>query len=306
MNTKKLFSGIFLTAVLLSACTTVEPGTVSVLVDMGEIKGAISPGTYYDGPLMDYHSFSTRTQNFDMIGTAAQNHESNGQGTVSVLTRDQLTVNIDCTIQFHLNKDHVVSIYSKFGAEYAQTVIHSPARAAIRDSAGHFIAMELVTRRENLQSTLESEIRTKIHSMLRQQGVSTNAVILDAVLIRHIDLPNTLDESIANLQRERMQTQQRQQAAQTATQEADRQAAEARGNAERNLILARAAAETRRIEAESQANANRVISASITPNLLHLRSIEAQREVLSSNQTRVVFLPPNMNMFSNIGNLVNP
>ncbi len=295
---------VFLAATL-AACTTVEPGTVAVFVDMGKVEGAVGPGTYYDGPLMEYNVFSTRTQNFDMIGTGnAANHEQNGQGTVTVLTRDQLTVNIDCTIQFHLNPDHVIPVYTKFGKDYAQTVIHSPTRAAIRDSAGHFIAMELVTRRENLQNTLESEIRTKIHTMLRQQGVSTNAVILDAVLIRHIDLPNSLDESIANLQRERMQTQQRQQAALTAAQEADRQAAEARGNAERSLILTRAAAQTRMIEAESEANANRTINASITPALLHLRTIEAQRAVLSSNQTRVVFLPPNVNMFNNVGNFL--
>lgn len=295
-------SSLFALIALSTACQTVEPGTIAVLVDYGQIKGTYGPGTYYEGPMMEYKVLSTRTQSFNMIGVPptsnGNNREQTGEGTVTVLTRDQLSVNIDCTIQFHLNPDHAIPIYTSFGMDYAQTVIHSPARAAIRDSAGHFIAMDLVDRREALQQNLESEIRTKIQTMLRQQRVSTNAIILDAILIRSIDLPNSLDESIASLQRERMQTQQRQQSALTAIREAERQAAEARGNAERSLILARAASETKRIEAEAEANANRIIGASLSSQILNLRAIEAQRSILSSNQTRVVFMPPSMNLFN--------
>ena len=300
---RTFLSGVVLSMVL-AACETVSPGEVAVKIDTGHVEGVYPPGFYYDGPMMEFHKLSTRAQSFDMIGTPTQGqaHERSGEGTVTVLTRDQLSVNLDCTVQFHLNGDQALAVFIKFGENYAQTVVHTPARAAIRDSAGRFNALDLSNRREELQTTLESEIRNKIHFLLRQQRVSTNAIILDSVLIRNIDLPNTLDESIVALQRERMQTQQRQQAALTAAQDAARQMAEIRGQSERNLLVARTAADTRRIESESIAAANRTIAASLTPELLRLRAIEAQRDVISSNQTRTVFMPPNMSLF-NLGNI---
>lgn len=295
----RLFCGLAI-AMLAAACETVSPGEVAILVDTGTVKGVYPPGFYYDGPMREFHKLSVRAQSFDMIGTPTQNqnHERSGEGTVTVLTRDQLSVGLDCTVQFHLNSDQALPVFVKFGENYAQTVVHTPVRAAIRDSAGRFNALDLSNRREELQQTLETEIRNKIHTLLTQQRVSTNAIVLDSVLIRNIDLPNSLDESIVALQRERMQTQQRQQAALTAQQDAVRQMADIRGQSERNILAAETAARTRRIESDSIALANRTIAASLTPELLRLRAIEAQKEVLASNQTRTVFMPPNMSLFN--------
>jgi regulator of protease activity HflC (stomatin/prohibitin superfamily) len=290
------------------ACTTIEPGEVAVMTSWGEIKpGQWPSGTYSEGPGTHYHKMSIRTQSFNMIGapTADNSHERGGEGTVRIITKDQLSVNMDVTVQFHLNPDHANPIFRAFGAEYAPTVIHAQVRTAVRDAAGQFRALDLVEQRQTLQHAVESEVTKRIHALLSQQRISTNAIMLDGILIRDIDLPQSLDDSIANLQRERMTTQQRQQAALTAAQEAQRQMTEARGQIEAGLIRTRGNAEARRIEAEAEANANRIVAMSLTPEILRLRTIEANRAALTSSGTRTIILPSSSIPLLNLGNLVN-
>lgn len=290
-------------AFLAMGCETVEPGHVAVMTKWGEISPGTWPsGTYGQGPGTDFHPMNIRTQSFDMIGSGGE-HEGRGAGTVKVITRDQLSIDMDVSVQYHLNPDHANPVFRAFGADYGPTLIHSQVRTAVRDAGGQFRAMDLVDQRHQLQTAIETEVARRINTMLRQQRVATNAIVLDGVLVRNIDLPQTLDDAIANLQRERMQTQQRQQAALTAAQEAQRLQTEASGQIAAGLIRTRGNAEAKRIEAEAEADSNRRISASLTPELIRMRAIEAQRAVLSNSNTRTVFLAPNMNLFGGLPGL---
>jgi regulator of protease activity HflC (stomatin/prohibitin superfamily) len=117
---------------------------------------------------------------------------------------------------------------------------------------------------------------------------------IDNILIRNIDLPASIDEAIANVQRQRQATAERTQANLTAQQEAARILTVANGEAVALVARTRADAEMLRIRSEAQATANRILSESLSPAFLQYERIQATRSVLSSSGTRTVFLPGGM------------
>lgn len=276
---------------ILSGCyTTVEPGEVAVVVDWGKVQKWTYPeGFHFIAPVgIDLVNMSTRTQIYEMghSGTAQANTEQSPETSVdrgepiSVLSKDQLTVTVSATVQFHLNPSAAPKVFQLYGESYADTIVHPNIRTAIRDTASNFNAIDLVDKRSELQNQLEVLVHDQIANALKSRNISQNAIVVEAVLLQNIDLPDSLDESIANVVRERQATAQREQALRTAEAEARRLRMQAEGEAQ-----------ARTIRAEAEAEANRKLTASLTSQVLELRRIEATNALLSSNQTRVIMVP---------------
>jgi regulator of protease activity HflC (stomatin/prohibitin superfamily) len=90
--------------------------------------------------------------------------------------------------------------------------------------------------------------------------VPAGAVIVDNILLRNIALPQSLSESIANVQRQRQMTAAAEQETATARQRAARDLAIAQGDAAQLTARTRADAEMLSIRTTAQANANGYIS----------------------------------------------
>jgi regulator of protease activity HflC (stomatin/prohibitin superfamily) len=282
-----------LTALLLLAsaastgCTeTVNPGEVGVAVYWGETQSWVYPeGFHFTSPWMTVVHMSTRTQAYEMgvSGTpgasGAESSVERGE-SISVLTQDQLSVQLSATVQFHLNASTAPMIYRMYGESYADTIIHPLVRTAIRDAASSFSAIDLVDQRPRLQTTMEENVQQRLEEALNGRNIPTNAVVIENILLQNIDLPESLDASIAAVQQQRQQTVQRQQALLTAQAEADRLRTEADGEAAAT-----------RIRAEAQADANRALAASLTPAVLEQHRIEATLAILSDANTRTVMVP---------------
>lgn len=279
---------LFAIAISASAigCHTVEPGNVGVFKRFGTIdQTPRQPGLY--GTTLGFaniEDMSTRTQSYTMAGPG---QEAQSNGSVNVLSRDQLAVALDVTIQFHLNGQYAVQVYQKFGLGYAD-LIHQRVRTAVRDAASEFTAVDLVDKRQELAVRMNNLIRTSVREMLTSQGVPEQAVAVDNVMIRNIDLPNSLDEAIARVQTQRQATAQAEQAALTARQNAERMAVEATGNAEALRIRTEGEARAIRINAEANAAANTALARSLTPELVRYQQIEMMGRLLGSNQSRVI------------------
>jgi regulator of protease activity HflC (stomatin/prohibitin superfamily) len=281
----------------LMGCTeTINPGEVGVAVDWGQTQSWTFPeGFHFHGIGTDVIHMSTRTQAYEMgaSGTAepsTQESTLDRGESISVLTQDQLGVVISATVQFHLEPSAAPEIYRLYGFSYQDALVHPLVRTAIRDAASGFTAIDLVDRREDLQEQMEANVHRQLESVLTNRGVPTSAVVIENILLQNIDLPDTLDESIAAVQQQRQLTIRSQQALLTATAEANRLVTEATG-----------AAQATAIQANAQAAANRTIAESLTPAILEQHRIEATRAMLSSQQTRVIMLPS-----TGVSVMVNP
>lgn len=269
-------------------CTeTINPGEVGIVTDWGQVQPWVyTEGFHWVSPVgINIYPMSTRTSAYEMgssgnrTGQGPETTTERGE-PISVLTRDQLSVTLSCTVQFHLNAQTAPLVYRMYGMAYADTIVHPLVRTAIRDAASSFSAIDLVDKRQELQVLMESNVQTRLEEALEGRGIPVNAVVIESILLQNIDLPSSLDESIAAVQQQTQMTVQREQALRTAEAEAARLRTEADGEAAAQLIRARA-----------QADSNRMLAESITPSVLELRRIDATTAILSSPQTRTVMVP---------------
>jgi len=289
---------VILAVASFGCSTTVDPGTIGVPVNWGQVQTYTYPeGFHFVSPFTDVHSMSIRTQTYDMGGAVAQrsqeendsSHNNHPDNAVNILTSDQLAVVMEVSIQFHLNPRGALEVYRLFGENYADAVVHPIVRAAVRDAASEFTAIQLVDQRARLQSRMEELVREGLTSTLRGREIDPNAITIDNILLRNIDLPESLDASIAAVQQQQQHTARSQQALLTARAEADRARVEAEGASVSTLARARAEAE-----------ANRIIAASLDPRVLEARRIEAMRGILANEHTRLVMLPTGTTPMLNI------
>lgn len=283
---------MFLMGVLATSlgCTTVDPGQVGIEVRFGQIQGGVLPPGMYGSFISDVKTLSTQTQTYTMAGAGA---EGAGDGSVNVLARDQLPVKLDVSVMFHLNGDRAISVLRAFGERYDNNIVHPLVRTAVRDAASEFTAVDLIDRRAELQARMTTLVRATLAATLRGRQVNADSVVVDNILIRNIDLPQSIDDAIANVQRQRQLTAASTQANLTAQQEAARVLTIANGEAAALIARTTADAQMLAVRSTAQAAANRVLAASLTPELLQYERIQATRAVLGSNQTRTVFLPGN-------------
>lgn len=273
---------------LVGCTTTINPGEVGVEVRWGAVKPGVRQPDIYLTVISDVERMSVRTQTYTMAGAGA---EAQVNGSVNVLARDQLPVALDVSVMFHLNGERAIDVYRTFGANYDDQIVHPLVRTAVRDAASEFTAIDLVDKRSELQARMSTLVRVQLAATLQGRRVNPDAVQIDNILIRNIDLPQALDEAILSVQRQRQATAASVQANLTAQQEAARALTAANGDAAALIARTTADATMLRIRSESQAAANRALAQSLTPEFLAYARIQATQAVLQSNGTRTVFLP---------------
>lgn len=253
------------------SCATVEPGQVGIGVDMDGVQDSVyQPGFHVVSITTSIVPMSLQTQTYEMAG----------DDEIHALTQDQLSVDLEVTINFSLNEQHAIAVYTAYTQDYAGRIVHPIVRTAVRDAASTFTAPNLVDHRDEFQAAMEQQVAQQLTRTLQQRQLPPDAIRIENVMLRNIDLPEALDQSIAAVQQQRMQTQQRQQALQTAEAEAARLRTEAEG-----------AAAAQQIRARAEAEANRTIAESLTSAVLEARRIEAMQALANSPGSRVVFYP---------------
>lgn len=283
------FCILALSAASSSGCDSVEPGNVGVQTRFGSVINHVDqPGLYFTG-FNDMHTFGTRIQTYTMAGASSM--EQGGEGAIHALTRDSLPVTVECSVTFHLNGDHAVLVFSKLGDDYANRLIHPSVRSSIRNAISELTMQQLIDQRAELQNHIQTLVTTQLTQTLTSQHVPTNAIVVDAILLRDIDLPESIDEAIAQVQRARQLTAQRQQELLTAQQEAQAALTRAQGEANANLARVDGNAQAALRMARANAEANAILARSLTPELLQLNRQEVMRAVLASNRTTTVFVP---------------
>ena len=113
--------------------------------------------------------------------------------------------------------------------------------------------------------------------------------------LREIILPPKIKQQIEAVQIAKQQAERVKYEVLRAKQEAQKKAALATGVAEAKKIQAQGEADAVMIRAKAEANANKLISNSLSPELLKLKQIEVQgkfNEALKDNKNAQIFLTP--------------
>ncbi len=304
-------SWLFIILAIVAVMIFFKPFTI---INSGEVGIKVNTGKFNEKPLnAGLHFYVPMIQKIITVNTkikqiiySNENNVIGGGGyktlndiedngvihnrAIPVLDKRGLTVHIDLAVQYQLRADSAPKTIERWGLHtWEEKIINSKVREVVRDVIGKYAAEKLPEMRNEIASTIQTKVTDKI------QSLEGKPVLLSSVELRNIVLPQKIRDKIEQLQAEKQNVNIAEQQKERAKQEAQKNAEIARGEAERNRIVAQGQADKIRIEAEEQAKANRLISNSLTPELLQLEQIKTQgkfNEALKVNKDAKIFLTP--------------
>jgi len=246
----------------LGACSRVPAGNVGVkLYLLGQSKGVdteqLTPGLYWVGWNEELHLFPTFTQNY--VFTKDINEGSPTDESLTFQTKEGLSVNTDIGLSYYIDPNKASAIFQKYrmGLEEVTRVY---LRNELRDA---FVTLSSTQPIEAVYGQGKAELVQKVVERVRER-IEPIGFILDGIyLVGDLRLPPSVVTAINDKIGATQKAQQRENEVRQAEAEAAKKVAEADGTAKSILAVARA-----------QAEANKILAASITPELVRYKGIE--------------------------------
>ena len=274
-----------------------------VVINSGEVGIKVTTGKYENAPLLPgFHLYIPGLQKVIVVDTKVRliNYrtveEMSGfdsgiriNPAINILDARGLPVSIEMTVQYKLMPSGAPNTIATWGLSWEDKIVNPVVRNIVRNVVGGYNAEELPTKRNEIATLIENGIRAQI------EALENKPVSIESVQLREIVLPAKIKDQIEKVQIANQEAERLKYEVLRAKQEAEKKAALAQGEAERNRIEAQGRADAVTIEAKAQADANKLISNSLTNDLLHLEQIKVQgkfNDALRENKDAKIFLTP--------------
>jgi regulator of protease activity HflC (stomatin/prohibitin superfamily) len=255
-------SGVFVIAIGLfsSMFKQIDAGKVGVQSLYGNVQPDIlESGLHVINPLLDITDFDIQTQNYTMSAIHSEGAQE-GDDAIRVLSNDGLEVVIDLTVLYRISPSDAPKIFKQIGVNFSDKIVRPVTRTRIRDNAVYYDAVALYSTKRN---EFQQRIFKSIEDDFKKRGL-----ILEQLLIRNINLPNSVKLSIESKINAEQDAQKMTFVLQKEKQEAER----------------------KRVEAQGIADYQRIISMGLTDKQLQYEQIKAQKELAASPNTKIIFM----------------
>jgi len=241
------FVALIAVILLFSCVTKVSTGHVGVLTLFGRVTPEVLPeGIHLINPLKTNNEMSIQTQTI--------------KESASVPSSEGLVMNLDTSLIYHLDPTRAADVYQKIGSNYETVVVEPTLRAAIREATASHTANALYTgEREMVAKQISDQLTTELNK---------RGLLVENVLLRDIQLPQTLKASI----------------------EAKQQAEQEALAMNFRLQKEKQEAERKRIEAAGVRDFQQIVAQGISPALLQWKGIEATEILAKSSNSKVVVI----------------
>jgi len=238
----------------------IDAGKVGVKSLYGSVEsGILESGLHIINPLLDITEFDIQTQNYTMSAVHGEGSQE-GDDAIRVLSNDGLEVVIDLTVLYRVIPSETPKIFKNIGVDYTDKIVRPITRTRIRDNAVFYDAVALYSTKRN---EFQERIFKSIEADFKSRGL-----ILEQLLIRNIDLPNSVKKSIESKINAEQDAQKMTFVLQKEKQEAER----------------------KRVEAQGIADYQRIISLGLTDKQLQYEQIKAQKELAASSNSKIIFM----------------
>ena len=238
--------------IFVSSLAIVPAGSTGVITTFGKV----SENTYSEG----FHLKMPLAQELIIVSNKIQVYESDA----SAVSKDLQTVNSKIAVNFRVKSDSSASIYKNIGSDY-QTVILMPAvQESMKAVSAKYTAEELITERNKVGEEIKEQLSLK---------VSDYGIQIEKFNIVNFEFSKEFNDAIEQKQ----VAEQNKLKAQT---EKEQKVNEAEAEAQKITINAEAKATAIKTEAEAQAEANKVLSESLSKELIDYQTIEKWDGVL--------------------------
>jgi prohibitin 1 len=228
-----------------SSVACVRTGHVGVVTLFGRVTGqTMGEGIHLVNPLARVHELTIKTQEI--------------KERTSVPSKEGLIMGLEASVLYHLDPSRAAEVFQKIGENYDDVLLVPNFRSSIR-------AVTASNTASALYSDSREAIARQILSDLRA-NVETRGISVETVLLRDLQLPETLKHAI--------------EAKQQAQQEAQRM--------EFVLQKEKQEAERKRVEASGIKDFQDIVTQGISEKLLEWKGIEATIELARSSNAKVV------------------
>jgi prohibitin 1 len=228
-----------------SATSCVKTGHVGVVTMFGRVTGrTMAEGIHLVNPVSRVHELDIKTLEI--------------KERASVPSREGLIMGVEASVLYHLQPERAAEVFRTIGPNYADVLLVPNFRSAIR-------AVTAMNTASSLYSDAREGIARQIMTDLQAQ-VQPRGVVIENVLLRDLQLPETLKQAI--------------EAKQQAQQEAQRM--------EFVLQREKQESERKRVEAQGIKDFQNIVTEGISEKLLEWKGIEATIELARSSNAKVV------------------
>lgn len=179
---------------------------------------------------------------------------------MEALSSNGLSIGTDISVRWRPRSETLPLLHIEYGVDYFRKLIGPELRSVVREVIGQFTP-------EELYSSRRTELQDQIFARVKE-SVESEHVIIEAILIRDVRLPDQIKIAIENKLKEE--------------QEAERY--------EFTIEKERLEAERKRIEAEGEAAYQQIITASLTSQFLRFKGIEATQQLANSPNSKTVIV----------------
>ncbi len=179
---------------------------------------------------------------------------------LSVLSNNGLTLHVEASVRFRVAADELFELQTQAGPNFAEILVAPVVRSEARKVFGRYAPEEIYSsRREEIERQIQEEVLKAL------QG---KHVVVEAVLVRDVELPATIQQAIA-----------------------DKLAEEQRSQKMRfTLDKERQEAQRKQIEAEGIAKYQTIVRQGLTAEYLQYKGIEATSKIAESQNTKVIIV----------------
>ena len=274
MKTKGIVVGVIGGVIVVGAAawavlagTYVGQGEVGVVYSMngGVKEDTLSPGFHFVGPFDKVSDYPVAQQQLVLSNNATDFNEEKLESDTHVdAPADGGMVKMNMTINYNFIPERVTDLYERFngmdGEEIVQSKVKNSILAYIKEVTPQFSVMDIY-------SDKRSEVGQAITEYLNSKLKDEYGIEVSSALIIDVQLDEELQAKV----------QAKEQAKQDAEKaELDKQTAIAQGEAAK--AKAEADAQVTITNAQAQAEANRLLSESITQELIDMKEAEARME----------------------------
>jgi prohibitin 1 len=230
-----------------SATSCVRTGHVGVVSVFGRVTGqTLREGIHIVNPVANVTELSIKTQEI--------------KEKAAVPSKEGLIMGLEASILYHLDPAQAATVYQQVGPTFAEVLLVPTFRSAMRAiTAGNTAASLYSEGREGIAQQILEDVRRQ---------VTPRGIIVENVLLRDLQLPESLKHAI--------------EAKQQAQQEAQRM--------EFVLQREKQEAERKRVEAAGIKDFQDIVSQGISEKLLEWKGIEATMELVKSPNSKVIIV----------------
>lgn len=235
----------------INSTFTQDAGEAKVLKSFtGTLQGqSTTPGLHFKAPWVSAVTFDTRNNIITYVGDGSSGDNSGGSANGAQITfqdKEGVTGNLDIVVRYSVAPDAITDIYSGYQTQenFVARVIQNDVRSVARNIPAKYTTIEVYNSRQQIGA----EILTALEERWEGDGIVVEEVSLQEIRYSD-DVKARFDEA---------------QAARIAVTKAEADQETARVNADTEVI-----------KQQGVADANAILTASLTPEVLQQRYIDA-------------------------------